>query len=80
MDDTDVFLRQVRRLFAENVHQDEKIRLIGFRLGQLEELESRQTTLDFVAESEYFVHPSEGVPVPSDGFLINNAFNLRIQR
>jgi len=52
MDDTDVFLRQVRRLFAENVHQDEKIRLIGFRLGQLEELESRQTTLDFVDESE----------------------------
>ena len=52
MDDTDVFLRQVRRLFAENVHQDEKIRLIGFRLGQLEELDSRQTTLDFVDESE----------------------------
>lgn len=52
MDDTDVFLRQVRRLFAENVHQDEKIRLIGFRLGQLEELDYRQTTLDFVDESE----------------------------
>ncbi len=52
MDDTDVFLRQVRRLFAENVHQDEKIRLIGFRLGQLEELDSRQTTLKFDAESE----------------------------
>ncbi|MEC7180179.1 MAG: DNA polymerase IV [Candidatus Thermoplasmatota archaeon] len=52
MDDTDVFLRQVRRLFAENVHQDEKIRLIGFRLGQLEELDSRQTTLDFIDESE----------------------------
>jgi len=52
MDDTDVFLRQVRRLFAENVHQDEKIRLIGFRLGQLEELESRQTTLHFDEESE----------------------------
>ena len=52
MDDTDVFLRQVRRLFAENVHQDEKIRLIGFRLGQLEELDSRQTTLKFDEESE----------------------------
>jgi len=52
MDDTDVFLRQVRRLFAENVHQDEKIRLIGFRLGQLEELVSRQTTLKFDEESE----------------------------
>ena len=52
MDDTDVFLRQVRRLFAENVHQDENIRLIGFRLGQLEELESRQTTLHFDEESE----------------------------
>ena len=52
MDDTDVFLRQVRRLFAENVHQDENIRLIGFRLGQLEELESRQTTLHFDEKSE----------------------------
>ena len=52
MDDTDVFLRQVRRLFAENVHQDENIRLIGFRMGQLEELDTRQTTLDFSKESE----------------------------
>ncbi|MCH2644892.1 MAG: DNA polymerase IV [Candidatus Poseidoniaceae archaeon] len=52
MDDTDVFLRQVRRLFAENVHQDENIRLIGFRMGQLEELDTRQTTLDFNEESE----------------------------
>ena len=52
MDDTDVFLRQVRRLFAENVHQEEKIRLIGFRLGQLEELDTRQTTLAFDEESE----------------------------
>ena len=52
MDDTDVFLRQVRRLFAENVHQDENIRLIGFRMGQLEELDTRQTTLDFNDESE----------------------------
>ena len=47
MDDTEVFLRQVRRLFAENVHQEEKIRLIGFRLGQLEALDSKQTTLIF---------------------------------
>ena len=47
MDDTEVFLRQVRRLFAENVHQEEKIRLIGFRLGQLEFLDSKQTTLIF---------------------------------
>ncbi len=52
MDDTDVFLRQVRRLFAENVHQEEKIRLMGFRLGQLEELDTRQTTLAFDEESE----------------------------
>ncbi|MBJ14790.1 MAG: DNA polymerase IV [Euryarchaeota archaeon] len=51
MDDTEVFLRQVRRLFAENVHQEEKIRLIGFRLGQLEALDSKQTTLVF-EESE----------------------------
>ena len=47
MDDIEVFLRQVRRLFAENVHQEEKIRLIGFRLGQLEFLDSKQTTLVF---------------------------------
>ena len=47
MDDAEVFLRQVRRLFAENVHQEEKIRLIGFRLGQLEFLDSKQTTLIF---------------------------------
>jgi DNA polymerase IV (DinB-like DNA polymerase) len=47
MDDTEVFLRQVRRLFAENVHQEEKVRLIGFRLGQLEALDSKQTTLVF---------------------------------
>jgi len=52
MDDTEVFLRQVRRLFAENVHQEEKVRLVGFRLGQLEELETRQTTLNFPDESE----------------------------
>lgn len=52
MDDTEVFLRQIRRLFAENVHQDENIRLIGFRLGQLEELDFRQTTLEFDDESE----------------------------
>ena len=52
MDDTDVFLRQVRRLFAENVHQGENIRLIGFRMGQLEELDTRQTTLDINEESE----------------------------
>ncbi len=47
MDDIEVFLRQMRRLFAENVHQEEKIRLIGFRLGQLEALDSKQTTLVF---------------------------------
>ena len=47
MDDVEVFLRQVRRLFAENVHQEEKIRLVGFRLGQLEFLDSKQTTLIF---------------------------------
>ena len=52
MDDTEVFLRQVRRLFAENIHQDENVRLIGFRLGQLEELDTRQTTLQFGDESE----------------------------
>jgi len=47
MDDIEVFLRQVRRVFAENVRQEEKIRLIGFRLGQLEFLDSKQTTLVF---------------------------------
>ena len=52
MDDTDVFLRQVRRLFAQNVNQEQKIRLVGFRLGQLEEVDHRQMTLDGLDESE----------------------------
>jgi DNA polymerase IV (DinB-like DNA polymerase) len=52
MDDTEVFLRQVRRLFAQNVNQDQNIRLVGFRLGQLEEIDLRQTTLDGIDESE----------------------------
>lgn len=52
MDDTDVFLRQVRRLFAQNVNQEQNIRLVGFRLGQLEEVDHRQMTLDGLDESE----------------------------
>ena len=52
MDDTDVFLRQVRRLFAQNVNQEQNIRLVGFRLGQLEEIDHRQMTLDGIDESE----------------------------
>ena len=46
MDDETVFLRLARSLFAENVEFDRPIRLVGFRLGNLEIPSSRQSTLD----------------------------------
>ncbi len=45
MDDEDVFTGLASKLFANNVHQDRKIRLIGFRLGQLDTPTSKQITL-----------------------------------
>ncbi len=47
MDDETVFMRLAHGLFAENVDLDRPIRLIGFRLGNLEMPLSRQSTLDF---------------------------------
>ena len=49
MDDASVFKRIASTLFANNVDTDRAIRLVGFRLGQLEAPTSRQTTL-FVEE------------------------------
>ncbi|MEC7504081.1 MAG: DNA polymerase IV [Candidatus Thermoplasmatota archaeon] len=45
MDDEAVFKRLARHLFATNIRPEGRVRLIGFRLGQLEMLPSRQTTL-----------------------------------
>ena len=47
MDDESVFMRLAYGLFAENVDLDRPIRLVGFRLGNLEMPLSRQSTLDF---------------------------------
>jgi DNA polymerase IV (DinB-like DNA polymerase) len=45
MDDVDVFSRLAERLFALNVDHARSIRLIGFRLGQLEMPSTRQAKL-----------------------------------
>ena len=45
MDDESVFKRLAKGLFATNIRPDSSVRLIGFRLGQLEMPPSRQTTL-----------------------------------
>ncbi len=45
MDDETVFRRLASGLFATNIRPEASIRLVGFRLGQLEIPESRQTTL-----------------------------------
>ena len=45
MDEEGVFKRLANVLFATNIRPDSAVRLIGFRLGQLEIPESRQTTL-----------------------------------
>jgi len=45
MDDPEVFSRLAQQLFANNLHHDEKVRLIGFRLGNLEMPITRQITL-----------------------------------
>ena len=46
MDDEIVFSRLAQSLFAENVDLERPIRLIGFRLGNLEIPQSRQVTLN----------------------------------
>ena len=45
MDEEGVFKRLANILFATNIRPDSSVRLIGFRLGQLEIPASRQTTL-----------------------------------
>jgi DNA polymerase IV (DinB-like DNA polymerase) len=45
MDDPAVFKRLARTLFANTIDTEKSVRLIGFRLGHLEEPSSRQTTL-----------------------------------
>ena len=45
MDDPEVFRRLAMHLFAEQLEINRPVRLIGFRLGQLEMPLSRQTTL-----------------------------------
>ena len=45
MDEVSVFKRLANGLFATNVRPDSTVRLIGFRLGQLEMPASRQSTL-----------------------------------
>ena len=45
MDDLDVFSRLAERLFALNVEHHRPIRLIGFRLGQLDMPTTRQAKL-----------------------------------
>lgn len=47
MDDETVFMRLANSLFAENADLERPIRLVGFRLGNLEMPSSRQSTLDF---------------------------------
>ena len=46
MDDETVFMRLAHGLFAENIDFDRPVRLVGFRLGNLEMPLSRQSTLD----------------------------------
>ena len=45
MDDEAVFKRLAKQMFATNLRAESRVRLIGFRLGQLEMLPGRQTTL-----------------------------------
>jgi nucleotidyltransferase/DNA polymerase involved in DNA repair len=50
MDEESVFQRSALRLFAEQVEYDRPIRLIGFKMGNLEVHDSRQITLDLEEE------------------------------
>ena len=46
MDEESVFMRLAHALFAENIEFERPIRLVGFRLGNLEMPLNRQSTLD----------------------------------
>ena len=45
MDDEEVFVGLASKLFANNVQHDRKIRLVGFKLGQLDTPVNKQVTL-----------------------------------
>ena len=45
MDEPDVFLRLAEHLFATNVQHNRGLRLVGFRLGQLDMPPTRQAML-----------------------------------
>jgi len=50
MDDVDIFSSLASSIFAKSVESDRKIRLIGFRLGNLEVHQNRQSKLNFIDE------------------------------
>ena len=52
MDDDEVFVGLAEKLFANNVQSNKKIRLIGFRLGQLDTPSTKQTRLLSIYEEE----------------------------
>lgn len=52
MDDDEVFTSLAKKLFANNVQPDKKIRLIGFRLGHLATPSTKQTRLLSIYEEE----------------------------
>ena len=52
MDDDEVFTSLAEKLFANNVQTGRKIRLIGFRLGQLDTPNTKQTRLNVLLEEE----------------------------
>ena len=52
MNDEEVFTGLAERLFANNVQQGRKIRLIGFRLGQLDTPRTKQTRLSNLPNEE----------------------------
>ncbi|MEC7178120.1 MAG: DNA polymerase IV [Candidatus Thermoplasmatota archaeon] len=52
MDDDEVFTNLATKLFANNVQYGKKIRLIGFRLGQLDTPTTKQTRLKTHLEEE----------------------------
>jgi len=52
MNDDEVFVYLAEKLFANNVQSDRSIRLIGFRLGQLDTPSTKQTRLESIVFEE----------------------------
>ena len=60
MDDPSVFKSLATRLFATSLERERPVRLVGFRLGDLEDPPTRQVTLErFKAPSSETVHGRE---------------------